>query len=122
MAQHNIQGEHGEHMAARYLEEQGYQILEMHWRLGHLEADIIALKDNMLVLVEVKTRKSDEYGEPESFIDKKKRQACVKLANAYVKAKQRTEEVRIDVVSIVLSSNGCQINHIPNAINSYNLR
>ena len=62
-------GKKGEQMAADYLRSKGYQILETNWRMGHLEVDIIAIGNNMLVFVEVKTRATNAFGEPEVFVD-----------------------------------------------------
>ena len=105
----------GEQAARRYLEDQGYEILETNWRLGRLEADIIAYKDHTIVFVEVKTRRNETFGTPEMFVDRKKQVSCIRLANAYVLQNHRTEEVRFDIVTVVLNQTGCQVNHIPNA-------
>ena len=56
MAKHNELGKKGEEIAAQYLSEKGYEILERNWRNRHKEIDIIAKDGNELVIVEVKTR------------------------------------------------------------------
>ena len=63
-----LQGFAGEDMAANLLRQKGYRILERNWRCGHLEVDIIAETDDYLVIVEVKTRKSTAFGEPEFWM------------------------------------------------------
>ena len=75
MAKHNNIGKDGETIARRYLEQKDYLILETNWRKGHLEADIIAYKDNQIIFVEVKTRSTDIFGAPEEFVDLKKQKA-----------------------------------------------
>jgi putative endonuclease len=64
MAQHNELGKLGEEIAVRYLLEQGYKILERNWRNQHKEIDIIAMDGEELVIVEVKARMNDDFGEP----------------------------------------------------------
>jgi len=121
MATHNNLGKIGEDIASRYLVEHGYSILETNWKLNHLEADIIATKDNFIILVEVKTRRSDVFGNPEEFIDIKKKRACIKLLNTYIQIHHRTEEARIDVMSIVLNENGVDVDLIPDAFSPTNI-
>lgn len=115
MAKHNDIGIDGEAMARRLLEEKNYLILETNWRAGHNEADIIAYKDGRIVFVEVKTRSSEDYGEPESFVDARKRKSYIRLANDYVLQKNRLEEVRFDIISIVVGNDGLKIKHIEDA-------
>ena len=115
MAKHNEKGKEGEIIARRYLEQHDYEILETNWRFGHLEADIIAFHDNHIVFVEVKTRRSEEYGEPEDFVDWKKRRAYIKLANAYITQKNREEEARFDIVSVLTDGSDVKVKHLINA-------
>lgn|SRR5574344_1659045 len=115
MAVHNNMGQIGEQMALRYLEQQGYEILETNWRAGHLEADIIAYKDKTVVFVEVKSRKNDTFGSPETFVDRKKQQSYIRLANAYMLQHHRTEEARFDIITVILNASGCDIQHFPRA-------
>ena len=72
MAIHNITGKEGEELARRYLEANDYLILETNWRIGHLEADIIAYKDNRIVFVEVKTRSEGMIARPMEAVDRQK--------------------------------------------------
>ncbi len=115
MAKHNNLGAEGETIARRYLEDNDYLILETNWRMGHLEADIIAYKDNRLVFVEVKTRTTDSYGSPDVFVDAKKRRAYIKLANAYILKKNRQEEARFDIISVVLDKETPKVTHFEEA-------
>ena len=64
MAEHNVLGKAGEDAAVKYLEKHDYVIRHRNWRRGHLELDIVAAKDDMLVIVEVKTRSNTEVQEP----------------------------------------------------------
>ncbi|HEY0031370.1 MAG TPA: YraN family protein [Bacteroidia bacterium] len=117
MAEHNITGQKGEEMAARYLEEKGFTILETNWRFRNLEADIIARIEKTLVIAEVKTRKSNFFGEPETFVNRQKQQNLIKTANEYVERMGLDLEVRFDIVSVVLNDNA-SVKHIEDAFSS----
>lgn len=114
MAEHNLTGKKGEEMATDYLLQKGYTVLETNWRFLNLEADIIAKIGKTLVIVEVKTRKSNYFGEPESFVNKQKQKNLIKAANAYIERNELDLEVRFDIVSVVLNDEAA-IKHIEDA-------
>lgn len=101
MAAHNELGKWGEDMAAAYLQEKGYSILERDWKSGHHDLDIIAQEGNTLVVVEVKTRRNRLFGDPEEAIDYKKRRSLLSVINHYVKTHHTCRSVRFDVISVV---------------------
>ena len=101
MATHNEKGRVGESMACDYLREKGYAILETNWRYGKLEADIIAYTDDIIVFVEVKTRRSRLFGDPEEAVDYQKLQNLQGAMNHYIKYHHIDREVRLDIISIV---------------------
>ncbi len=72
MAEHNELGKKGEELAVNHLEENGYEILERNWVFQKAEIDIIAQKDEVLAIVEVKTRSSLDFGSPQDFVKPKK--------------------------------------------------
>ncbi len=115
MARHNDFGKLGEQIAQRYLEEHDYVIIECNWRVGHNDVDIIARDGNMLVFVEVKTRGTADFGTPELWVDKKKQRSYIRLANLYVQQHNIDDEVRFDIISIVLNHNEHTLSHFPNA-------
>ena len=116
MAEHNLIGAQGEQLACRYLEEHGFEIVERNWRYGRHEIDIIAKQGAELVFVEVKTRSTDQHGEPEEAVKKGKRGRVIKAANAYVQATGTDLRIRYDIVSIILHPSGKPyIHHIPDA-------
>jgi len=106
-------GKNGEEQAAAFLKTQGYQILALNWRVKHLEVDIIAQDANELVMVEVKTRASDLFGSPESFVTKEKQRKLIKAAHEYILQHHLDLEVRFDIVSVITSGN--KVHHIKNA-------
>ena len=108
-------GKLGEDLAANYLIDKGYQILERNWRSGHKEIDIIALIDETLAIVEVKTRKTDDYGEPDIAVGAYKQRMLIWAADAYVRYKNLNVDVRFDIISIVFTDEEPQIEHIEDA-------
>lgn len=115
MAKHYDLGKQGEEIAANYLAGKGYQIIERNWRFGKDEIDIIAEHDNFLVVVEVKTRSSSFYGNPEEAVDEQKQRFLIRATNEYVNQKEIDLEVRFDIFSIIIESNNQTINHIKDA-------
>jgi putative endonuclease len=117
MAEHNITGQEGEEMAVRYLVSKGFRILETNWRFRKLEADIIARIADCLVVVEVKTRTSRFFGEPETFVTRKKQQNLIQAAHEYIQRKDLELEVRFDIISVVLDDESA-VKHIEDAFST----
>jgi putative endonuclease len=115
MATHNELGKKGEVLAAELLLKKGYTILEKNWRYLKAEVDIIAQNKETLVIVEVKTRSSDYFGDPQDFINPKKIQLLVSAANEYVVSRNLDVEVRFDIIAILLNSKTKKIEHLENA-------
>lgn len=108
-------GKKGEDLAVEYLIEQGYQILERNWRSGHKEIDIIAMKNDTLVAVEVKTRKTTTYGDPDIAVGVMKQRLLIWAADAYVRYRNLDLDVRFDVISIIINEQGKHLEHIEDA-------
>lgn len=108
-------GKLGEALAVEYLINKGYQILERNWRSGHKEIDIIALNGNTLVAVEVKTRRSDNFGEPEIAVGVMKQRMLAWAADAYVRYNKLDVDIRFDIISIVFTDQGPETEHIEDA-------
>lgn len=115
MSEHNKTGKDGETFAYEYLIKKGYLILEKNWRFKHLEVDIIALIHQTLVIVEVKSRSSNAFGEPEDFVSIQKQKNLVKATNAYIIEKNLNYETRFDVISVIHNSKETHINHLIDA-------
>ena len=115
MAAHNDFGKHGEELAAQYLIGKGYEILERNWRNIHKEIDIIAKDGEELVIVEVKTRQSDDHGEPDLAVTKRKQRMLIAAANAYLFKTKMDIETRFDIVSIIFKDGEPVIEHIEDA-------
>lgn len=102
MATHNETGHKGEQMAAEYLVKNGYEILERNYFYQKAEIDIIALKGEVLAVIEVKTRSTADFGTPESFVSKKKIGLLVKAIDHYINERDLDVHVRFDIVGIVI--------------------
>ncbi len=114
--QDNVEiGKNGEEIASSYLLKKGYRILDRNWRFGKNEIDIIARDGPFIVIVEVKTRLSNYFAEPETAVTRDKQRILVRSANAYVRYNRINLEVRFDVIAILFSPGGEQINHIEDA-------
>ncbi|MCU0286569.1 MAG: YraN family protein [Acidobacteria bacterium] len=109
-------GPGGERAAARYLEQQGYEILERNYRIMGSEVDLIAKKDETICFVEVKTRGTDDYGLPEEFVDDRKRRKIIRAAKVFTGDKKYENfYVRFDIISVLGEGGNIEINHITHA-------
>ena len=112
MAEHNELGKLGEELAVEFLQKNGYGILETNWTFQKAEIDIIAQKDNIVAVVEVKTRSSIEFGLPQDFVKPKKIQLLVKAVNEYIISNDLDVEVRFDIIAIYKEDKIYKIEHI----------
>jgi len=109
-------GRKGEAAAARYLEKNGYEIVEYNYSVFGSEVDLIARKDETLCFVEVKTRGTDKYGLPEEFVDERKRRKIIRAAKVFTGRKEYEDfYVRFDIISVLHKIDDVEINHIEHA-------
>ena len=111
-------GDFGETIAEKYLLQKGYKILKRNFDLKVGEIDIIAKKDGCIVFAEVKTRRSNRFGEPSEYVDYRKQMRIKKTASCY--ADMINDEIRFDVIEVFYEQNGdklfiSRVNHIENA-------
>lgn len=115
MAEHNDQGKFGEEQALGFLKKLGYTIIECNWQFKKFEIDILAFDGEMLVVIEVKTRKNADFGSPESFVSRQKQAQLIKAVNHYVDKKELLNEIRFDVISVLYDGKNVVVEHIPEA-------
>jgi putative endonuclease len=115
MAEHNDLGKKGEVLAVEFLQKNGYTILETNWTFQKAEVDIIAQKDLILAVVEVKTRSSLDFGLPQDFVNPKKIQLLVKAINEYVITNDLEFDVRFDIMAIHKEGPHFKIEHLEDA-------
>ncbi len=115
MALHNELGKKGEQLAVNFLSKKGYEIIERNYRFDKAEVDIIAKKKEILAIVEVKTRSSIDFGNPQDFVKPKQIQRLVKAVDEYVTINGLDVEVRFDIIAIVKKGKSFEIEHLENA-------
>jgi len=115
LATNKNKGDWGEKEAVKFLQKNAFSILETNWRYKNLEVDIIASLPDRIVFIEVKTRGSDEFGEPEVAVSLKKQRFLVAAANQYILEKNIDLEARFDIISILSQKNRIILKHLPDA-------
>ncbi len=111
-------GRYGERVAAAYLTEAGWQVLDRNWRGPSGELDIVALQGSELVVVEVKTRTGDGFGHPAEAVTPRKLVRLRRLAGQWLDAHDlHPTSVRIDVVAVRASRRGAaQVEHLAGVV------
>ncbi len=116
MAQHNELGTQGEELAVAYLLKKGYQILVRNYTYLKGEIDIIARTGKTIAIVEVKTRSTPDFGDPQDFLKLGQIKRLVDTAHHFIEELDDNEvEVRFDIVAIVKNKSGTRIEHLKDA-------
>jgi putative endonuclease len=115
MAEHNKLGNEGEDLAVELLQKKGYEILAKNYRFQKAEVDIIALKDKTLVAVEVKTRSTPDFGDPQEFLKQAQIKRLVEAVDHFVNSKDLDYEVRFDFIGVIKNKLGTRLEHIEDA-------
>jgi putative endonuclease len=116
MADHNDLGNEGEEMAALHLIRSGYDILIRNYMYQKGEIDIIARKKDVIVIVEVKTRSTPDFGDPQDFLKAGQIQRLVATANHFVENFVEDDvDVRFDIIAIIINKAGTKLEHIEDA-------
>jgi len=109
-------GEKSESIAASYLKKQGYKIIELNYRTKMGEIDIIAKEKGAVAFIEVKARRSGQFGNPKWAVTPKKQRKISMVALQYLKTTgQSNVKARFDVVSIISSNDNLSIEIVKNA-------
>lgn len=110
-------GKNGEDMAVKYLQKQGYEILERNFYCRQGEIDIIALDKNYLVFIEIKSRSNTEYGLPSEAVTKKKIKHMLNTIKYYLHIRNlENENIRIDAIEVYVKQDKYYINHLKQII------
>ncbi|MCZ6529111.1 MAG: YraN family protein [Chloroflexi bacterium] len=112
----------GESLAANYLLNHGYRILDRNWRWRKGEIDLIVEKDGEIIFVEVKARRTHSYGTPQEAVTRAKQKKLIQSAYAYLESSNHAQSPwRIDVVALDLHSDGQvdRLDHIENAVRGH---
>jgi len=95
-------GQQAEDHAVRFLESRGFEILDRNWRFQRAEIDIIARRTSIIHFIEVKSRRSVYFGEPETAVDLEKTARIIDAANAYMRTTGHDWAIQFDIIAIVL--------------------
>ena len=108
-------GKKGEQLAADYLMRKGYAILSRNYRFKQSEIDLICKAEGLLIFVEVKTRSSFKYGQPEAFVSCNQQNAIIRAAEEYLIEANWTNDIRFDIVSVYINDEEAEIEHLKDA-------
>jgi putative endonuclease len=97
-------GNKGEELAANFLANKGFEIVARNYRYKHSEIDLIVKKELLLVFVEVKTRRSSAFGEPETFVTPRKVAKVLEGAEQYILENNWHGNIRFDIISVKTGS------------------
>jgi len=115
MAAHNELGKKGEKLAVEFLLKRGYKIVARNFIYQKAEVDIIASKGKTLAIIEVKTRSTPDFGDPQEFVKAKQIQNLVKAVDYFVGEHDLDVEVRFDIVAIIKNKAGTRLEHLEDA-------
>jgi putative endonuclease len=120
MATHNDFGKKAEDLAVEYLQKNGYKILIRNFRFQKAEIDIIAEKDNLIIIVEVKARSTDAFILPQEAVTKNKIKLIVTATNHYLEEFNKENEIRFDIISVLPDEKkNLIIEHIKDAFEAF---
>lgn len=120
MATHNDFGKIAEDLAAEYLQKNGYKVLTRNFRFQKAEIDMIAEKDDLIIIIEVKARSTDAFMLPQEAVTKTKIKSIVSAANHYLEEFNRNNEVRFDIISVLPDEKKkLTIEHITDAFEAF---
>ncbi|WP_439480003.1 YraN family protein [Chryseobacterium aquaticum] len=120
MASHNDLGKKAEDLAAEFLIKNGYKILVRNFRYQKAEIDIIAEKENLIIITEVKARSTDAFMLPQEAVNKRKISLIVLAANHFMEEFNKNQEVRFDIISVLPNEKGkLIIEHIVDAFEAF---
>ncbi|MFV0267563.1 MAG: YraN family protein [Draconibacterium sp.] len=114
MNTHEI-GQIAENLAKEHLEKLGYTILEQNWHYGHLELDLVAQDQEMLVIVEVKARSGLRYEHPSEAVTNSKMKRIVEAADAYIVEHDLDLDTRFDIVTVIFINQKFELEHFKDA-------
>ncbi|WP_333851073.1 YraN family protein [Epilithonimonas sp.] len=122
MADHNEFGKIAEDLAVDFLVKAEYKILARNFRYLKAEIDIIAEKENQIIIIEVKARNTDAFLEPQEAVNKKKIKLLISAANYFIEENNINKEVRFDIISVLPNQQKTlEIHHIIDAFQSFEI-
>jgi len=115
LASHNELGKIGEQLATDYLLAKGYEVVTRNFIFQKAEIDIIAKYNNTMICVEVKTRNSSFFGDPQDFVTPSKIKLLVKAMDAFITENNIDLETRFDIIAVLKNKTTEELTHLENA-------
>ena len=110
-------GRKGENLAASYLREQGWEIIERNYRTRLGEIDLVCRDHNTIVFVEVKTRTETDFARPDQSVTQRKQAKLRRLVEEYLAAHHiESSDIRFDVLGVTFSGRRPEFDHIVGAL------
>jgi len=109
-------GEEGERIAATWLAQRGWRILDRRFRNGHRDLDLVVEREGVVAFVEVKARRGKDFGHPVEAVNWRKQRELTRSAAVWIARYGSGEQTfRFDVVGVLMSEQGALVRHIENA-------
>jgi len=109
-------GEEGERIAAAWLAQRGWRILDRRFRNGHRDLDLVAEREGVVAFVEVKARRGKDFGHPVEAVNWRKQRELTRSAAVWIARYGSGEQTfRFDVVGVLMSEHGALVRHVENA-------
>ncbi len=109
-------GEEGERIAAMWLTQRGWRILDRRFRNGHRDLDLVAEREGLVAFVEVKTRRGRDFGHPVEAVNWRKQRELVRSAAVWIARNGVGEQTfRFDVVGVLMGYGATRVRHVENA-------
>lgn len=115
MSEHNELGKLGEEMATKHLLKAGHAIKARNWQFRKAELDIVSIKDDLIIVTEVKSRRLNAVERPQDAVTKSKQKRIVRAADAYIQEHEIDLECRFDVISVIFQGSQFEIEHLKDA-------
>lgn len=115
MAEHNELGRKGEEAAVVCLKKKGHRIVERNWSFSGYEIDIVSEDEDFIVFVEVKTRTSDVWGDPDDAVTEQRMRRMIRAASHYLKINRIDKPARFDIVTVIGNERHFELEHIEDA-------
>ena len=114
----------GERIAERWLMRDGWQVVDRRWRSGRRDLDLVAVRENVVAFVEVKTRRTSWSGEPVEAVNWRKQRELTRSAQTWIDRRgllvaPRSAVYRFDVIGIVASRERVGVRHVPAAFPAF---
>lgn len=114
-------GREAEDFAVNYFTQKGFRILARNYFFQKAEIDLIAQKDNLILIIEVKARTNDKVTLPENSVTLKKKKLLISAANDFILKNNSDADVRFDILALLKRKDSWEINHITDAFSAIEL-